>query len=99
MNADKMIADLALEALGHRKGDYQYIGRRSLVELRRINRRRLGDRVSDGADPAPFGCMDAVAPFARRRSSSPENRPVLKISRATCRTRDDLTLSGVPWLD
>jgi aspartate ammonia-lyase len=81
MNANEVIANLALEALGHKKGEYQYVNPERSRELRAVDQRRLPDRVPPGADPAPASYMDALRRLQERSSPRQGVRRVLKMGR------------------
>ena len=76
MNANEVIANIALEMLGHRKGDYAARQPERPREPRAVDERRLPDSVPARADPAAHrATSDALrelrgAPSPRARSSS-----------------------------
>ena len=73
MNANEVIANLALEALGHRKGEYQYVNPNDHVNFGQSTNDIYPDRIPPGADPAPRqlhgraarGCRTPSSPRAR----------------------------------
>ena len=69
MNANEVIANLALEALGHKKGEYQYVQPQRSRELRAVDQRHLSDRVPARADPAPRELHGRAQATCSRRST------------------------------
>ena len=83
MNANEVIANMALETLGHKKGEYQYVQPERPRQLRAVDQRRLPDGVPAGADPAARELHGSAHQAAARRSSrrAKEFDRVLKMGR------------------
>jgi len=61
---ERVIANLALERLGHKKGEYQYVNPNDHVNFGQSTKRHVPDRLPAGADPAPYALHGGAAPAA-----------------------------------
>ena len=89
MNANEVIANLALESLGHKKGEYQYVNPERPRELRAVDERRLSDGLPPRPDPAAGELHGGAAPAAGRllRQGLGSSTGSSRWAAPTCRTR------------
>jgi aspartate ammonia-lyase len=68
MNANEVIANLALEALGHKKGEYQYVNPNDHVNFGQSTNDVYPTAFRLGADPAPFELHGRAQPVCSKPS-------------------------------